>query len=259
MSDRPNVMAATEDFEFEALAQAQNYRRALFAEFGPYLRGDVVEVGAGIGQMTAHLVRMPGVNRAIAIEPDRGFCARHRAQFPAHELVEGTAANLPAGTAWDAILSINVLEHIRDDEDELKRYAGLLRERRGALCLFVPARPEIYAPIDKDFGHFRRYTKAELRGKLTGAGFEIVRLHYFNCVGYFAWWLSFCLLKRHRFEGEQVRFYDRMIFPVVHAVESRIIRPPFGQNLLAVAQPGKVEIVEEQHGRRENEHKPQAN
>ena len=57
--------------------------------------------------------------------------------------MEGTPADLPAGRSWDAILSINLLEHIREDEDELKRYASVLRERRGALCLFVPARPEI--------------------------------------------------------------------------------------------------------------------
>jgi SAM-dependent methyltransferase len=239
MSEQPNIMATTEDFEFAALAQARNYRRALFAEFGPFLRGDVVEVGAGIGQMTGHLVGLPGVNRTVAVEPDPRFCAQHRAQFPAHELVEGTVANLPAGMACNAILSINVLEHIRDDEGELRRYAGLLLERRGVLCLFVPARPEIYAPIDKDFGHFRRYSRAELRRKLIRAGFEIVRLHYFNCVGYLAWWVSFCLLQKRRMGAGQVRFYDRVIFPVVHAVESRIIRPPLGQNLMAVAQAGK--------------------
>lgn len=238
MTDQPNSAASTEDFEFEALAQARNYRRALFAEFGPFLQGDVVEVGAGIGQMTGHLVELPGVKRAVAVEPDGKFCARHRAQFPRHELVEGTVADLPAGTACDAILSINVLEHIGDDEDELRRYAGLLCARRGALCLFVPARPELFAPIDKDFGHFRRYTRPELRRKLTGAGFEIARLHYFNCVGYFAWWLSFCLLKKRRFGVKQVRLFDRLIFPIVHAAESRVIRPPFGQNLLAVARAG---------------------
>ena len=56
--------------------------------------------------------------------------------------MEGTVANLPAGTVCDAVLSINVLEHICDDEGELRRYAALLFERRGVLCLFVPARPE---------------------------------------------------------------------------------------------------------------------
>jgi SAM-dependent methyltransferase len=235
MTEKPNIAASTEDFEFAALAEAKNYRQALFAEFEEALRGDVIEVGAGIGQMTERLVQLPQVRRALAIEPDSGFCAQHRARFPKHELLEGTAADLPAKTTCDAILSINVLEHIQDDQTELKRYADLLSERHGALCLFVPARPEIYAPVDKDFGHFRRYTYHELKSKLRQAGFSISRLHYFNFVGYFAWWLNFCALKKRLFEPEKVRFYDRVIFPIVHGLESRVLRPPFGQSLLAIA------------------------
>jgi len=230
----PNYLAATQDFEFSALAEARNYRKALFCEFGPFLKGDVIEVGAGIGQMTEHLLRLPGVSHALAVEPDPEFCALHRAHFTAHEILEGTAADIPPGTVCDAILSINVLEHIGEDQAELKSYATLLHARGGALCLFVPARPEIYAPIDKDFGHFRRYTKAELKSKLRAAGFNILSLHYFNCLGYFAWWLNFCLLKKHSFERHKVRFYDRLMFPLVHAVESRLFRPPFGQSLIVV-------------------------
>jgi SAM-dependent methyltransferase len=235
MTDRPNVRADTDDFEFSALAEAKNYRQALFDEFYGALRWDVIEVGAGIGQMTEHLARLPGVRRALAIEPDHDFCAQHRKRFPHHELIEGTVADLPAETVCDAILSINVLEHIREDGAELSRYAALLRPRSGALCLFVPARPEIYAPIDQDFGHFRRYTYRELKRKLSQAGFTIGRLHYFNCVGYFAWWLNFCLLKKRVFERRKVRMYDRILFPFVHQFESKVLRPPFGQSLLAIA------------------------
>jgi putative colanic acid biosynthesis acetyltransferase WcaF len=84
----------------------------------------------------------------------------------------------------------------------------------------------------------RRYTRPGLRGELVRAGFKVLRLHYFNCIGYFAWWLNFCLLRKRCFEPEKVRFFDRAIFPLVHTLESRIIRPPFGQSLLAVAKPG---------------------
>lgn len=240
MSEQPNVMADTNDFEFAALNEARNYRAALFKEFGGHLKGNVLEVGAGVGQMTEHLVSLPGVQRALAVEPDPAYCKRHRADFPSHEVLEGTAADVPPGDAWDAILSINVLEHIREDEAELQRYARMLRERRGVLCLFVPARPEIYAPIDKDFGHFRRYTRTELRRKLTANGFEMLRLNYFNCVGYFAWWLNFCLLKKRTFEQAKVRLFDRAIFPTVHALESGFIRPPFGQSLIAIARSTKA-------------------
>ncbi len=235
MGDTINSIAETEDFEFEALQEAKNYRAALFKEFRKFLRGNVLEVGAGIGQMSEELARMPEVKRAVAVEPSPVFCARHRSRLPGHDLIEGTVEQVPAGAEWNAIVSINVLEHIEDDDDELHRYAELLQSAHGTLCLFVPARPEIYSPIDKDFGHFRRYTRPELRHKLVRAGFEIVTLNYFNCVGYFAWWLNFCLLKKRLFETKKMVLFDRVIFPAVHTMESQIMRPPFGQSLIAIA------------------------
>src|SRR6185503_6185248 len=99
---------------------------------------------------------------------------------------------------------------------ELARCRDLLGAAGGHLCLFVPARPEIYAPIDQDFGHHRRYRLRELRRKLELAGLEVVRLHYFNLVGYFAWWLNFCVRKQRSFAPAAVRFFDRVIFPPTH-------------------------------------------
>jgi SAM-dependent methyltransferase len=235
MNDVPNSLAASADFEFQALAQARNYRQAILTEFARVLQGNVLEVGAGIGQITERLAALPRVNRALAVEPDPVFCARHRAVHPKHEILQGTASDIPPGTNWNALLSVNVLEHIRDDQEELKRYAELLRPGQGVLCLFVPARPEIYAPIDKDFGHFRRYTRFELGRKLADAGFNVTRLSYFNIVGYFAWWFNFCILKERVFRAGKIRFYDRAVFPFVHALESRLWRPPLGQSLLAEA------------------------
>lgn len=231
----PNSIADTNEFEFAALNEARNYRQALICEFAQYLKGDLIEIGAGIGQISSHLRELKTISRLLAIEPDPEFCKQHRINFPGHELVEGIIDHVEPGSSWDAILSINVLEHIEEDASELAKYAALLKKRSGALCLFVPARPEIYAPIDRDFGHFRRYTKPQLRAKLTEAGFRVERLEYFNLVGYLAWWLNFCVLKKRLFELNKVRFYDRVIFPLVHRFESKVVRPPLGQSLLAVA------------------------
>lgn len=234
MDATPNA-ASTGNFEFEALQFAGNYRRALLEEFRPHLRGQIVEVGAGVGQFTELVAQLPGVKNVLAVEPDSGFNAEFRRRLPAFPLVAGVITDLPAGSECDSIVSVNVLEHIAADEAELAAYARLLKKSGGALCLYVPARPEIYAPLDKDFGHFRRYTKAGLREKLERAGFVLERLYYFNAVGYFAWWLNFCVLRRRRFDVAMVKFFDGVIFPPMHALESRVMRPPFGQSLLAVA------------------------
>jgi SAM-dependent methyltransferase len=235
MTTPPNATAQTADFEFAALREANNYRAALLSEFDSYLHRNVLEVGAGIGQFTSELLRKPGIEKLASIEPDAAFCAQLRTQFPELDLVQGTVSDLQSECDWNSILCINVLEHIENDETELAAYHRLLRPARGALCLFVPARPEIYAPIDRDFGHFRRYTRPVLRRKLEGAGFEISTLRYYNFVGYFAWWLSFCFLKKRSFDVSAVRLFDRAIFPLVHGFESHICAPPFGQSLLAIA------------------------
>jgi SAM-dependent methyltransferase len=235
MSDQPNAAGHTFDFEFTELAEARNYRAALMRDFAPYLRGNVLEVGCGIGQFSSELLKTPEIHRLLSVEPDAAFCAQLRARLPNLELLHGTVADLDPETLWDAILSINVLEHIDNDVQELSTYYRLLQSSKGALCLFVPARPELHAPIDKDFGHFRRYTRSELQRKLKSAGFRLQYFRYFNFIGYFLWWVSFCLLKRRRFDVTAVRLFDLVAFPLIHGFESHICSPPIGQSLIAIA------------------------
>ncbi len=224
-------------FEFAALREARRYRAAIVEEFRPFLKGDVLEVGAGVGQMTAELQRLPEIKKLLAVEPDAAYSDVMRKDLRDVEILCGTAAQVPPGTSWDAIVSVNVLEHIAEDRAELGIYARLLERRAGALCLFVPARPEIYADIDRDFGHHRRYTRPELAHKLSKAGFEVLRLHYFGFIGYFAWWWNFRVLRCRTFSAEKVRLFDQWIFPVGRALEKTLMRPPIGQSLLAVARP----------------------
>lgn len=235
MIESPNASAITEDFEFAALSVADNYRKALLSEFSEYLQGNVLEVGAGIGQITEALLQRSDIRRFASIEPHPNFYRQLAEKFPRHTLVQGTIEDLRGDWDWDAVVSINVLEHIQNDALELKNYHQQLGKKAGVLCLFVPARMEIYAPIDRDFGHFRRYGKSELMEKLERAGFQVLRLRYYNIAGYLAWWLNFCVLKKRHFDIGSVRFFDRFIFPVVHGFESRVCPPFVGQSLLVVA------------------------
>jgi SAM-dependent methyltransferase len=236
MNERPNESAHTDDFEFNALREANNYRRALLKMFAPYLQGRVIEVGAGHGQLTAQLRQLSTIKHLLAVEPDPRFCAEFRKTLPDQPLLEGIITSVPDPGPWNGILSVNVLEHIREDQDELKIYSSLLKKEHGRLCLFVPARQEIYAPIDNDFGHHRRYSRDDLRRKLENAGFKILRLHYFNFIGYFAWWFSFRLMGQRKFNPSMVRLFDRLIFPVGFGLESHLAWPPIGQSLVAIAE-----------------------
>jgi len=230
----PNAIAATADFEFAALAEAVNYRNAIIREFEPFLHGRVLEVGAGIGQTSEAILLLPEVQELVALEPDPRFQAEFSTRLPHIRLIGGTTRELEDGESFNSAVMVNVLEHIEDDQQELARMREILRSTAGHLCILVPARPEIFSKLDAHFGHFRRYTRPKLRDKMRLAGFEIVMLHYFNFVGYFAWWLRFKLMQGMSFDIKQVRMFDRRIFPIMHAIESRIMRPPVGQSLIAV-------------------------
>src|SRR6476646_4957976 len=96
---------ASGNFEFDALRWAENYRKALLYEFGPCLSGDVIEVGAGIGQFTELLAGLVSVRSVLAVEPDADFCRRLRGNLPQQQVRHGTVADLEPGTSCDAVVS----------------------------------------------------------------------------------------------------------------------------------------------------------
>ncbi len=232
----PNHAAKTGDFEFAALSEAVNYRRAIISEFAPFLNGHILEIGAGIGQISEAILHLPGVRGLVGVEPDRRFQQAFIERLPGIRLVEGTAADLAAGETFDAAVMVNVLEHIENDLAELAHLHAILKPSSGHLCLLVPARQEIYSDLDAHFGHYRRYSRTELREKLETAGFAVRKIHYFNFVGYFVWLLRFRLMRCMRFDINHVRLFDRLIFPYSHSIESRLVRPPIGQSVIAIAQ-----------------------
>ena len=231
----PNITAITEDFEFAALQEAYHYPRSIVREFQPFLQGNVLEVGAGIGQMTRLFAESHGAERITAVEPDSGFAKKFREACPHLRLLEGTISEVPLVESYDVIVSVNVIEHIEDHDDEMKRYYNVLHPRRGSLCILAPARSELFSPIDKDFGHFRRYTKASMRKCLQDAGFEIERLYYFNFTGYFAWLLNFKIMGSRSFNPSAVRLYDQLIYRMTNFLETKVSRPLVGQSIIAIA------------------------
>jgi len=226
---------ASQNFEFAALSKARNYRAAIAKLFAPHLTGDILEIGAGIGQMLVDVQRICKPRSLAAVEPDPDFFLQLQQSLPHAKVWHGLEADLPETESFDAILSVNVLEHIEKDTEALGKWRRRLQPREGYLCLLVPARPELYSLMDADFGHFRRYTRRDLTQKLTAAGFKDLKVNYFNLVGYFAWALNFTLLKGRHFNPTAVRSFDRFVFPFFHRIENAMGQPPFGQSLVAIA------------------------
>ena len=207
--------------------EAKNYRSALLDSFTEYLRGGVLEIGAGVGQMSEEIRKLSAVKRFVAVEPDERFLPHLRQALPADSILAGTAHDLPPG-AWDAIVSINVLEHIEHGKTVLVAISS----PRAVTCASSYRLAES-AP-DQGLRTLPGCSSKDLPREFNQPGFDIVTLRYYNLPGYFAWWFSFCLLKERGFDAKAVRFYDRAIFPLVYWAERNVCRPPIGQSLHAV-------------------------
>ncbi|MGF1633050.1 MAG: class I SAM-dependent methyltransferase [Phycisphaerae bacterium] len=106
--------------------------------------------------------------------------ARQR-DLPVRRLVECDLTQpLPDDHAtFDAVLALDVIEHIDDDYAAVLRLAELTRPG-GVALVSVPALPELFSEFDEVQGHRRRYTPEALREAFTGSGLEVVWLNFWG-------------------------------------------------------------------------------
>lgn len=223
--------------DLEALADLPRYQDWILSRFHPHLRGDMVEYGAGIGNI-AHMVR-PWVDRLTLVEPAGNLLPRLRQRFAGDDRVAVAEASIeehataqPAET-FDAVMLVNVLEHVADDAAVLRQFHRILRPD-GRLLLFVPALPALYSDMDRLLGHHRRYRRAPLMAAIAAAGFTAERCHYLDAAGALAWWLVFTKGRRTRFDTNAAALFDRVVVPLTRPLE-RLCPPPWGKNLVLVA------------------------
>ncbi|MBI4184340.1 MAG: class I SAM-dependent methyltransferase [Proteobacteria bacterium] len=215
----------------------RRYRAWVLAEFAPYLGGTIVEVGAGLGSYSKSLVEV--ANRLDLVEPSTALAPKLSARFAADarvrvfpESAESWLGHAP-DDSYDSVLLINVLEHIADDSEVLRRLSRVLKPG-GHLLLFVPALPWLYGPVDRLVGHHRRYTIKDLKAKTAAAGYRVVMARYFDLLGIAPWWIVHTLLGVTRFHDGLLGVYDRIGVPATRTIE-KLIPPPFGKNIILAA------------------------
>jgi hypothetical protein len=148
-----------------------------------------------------------------------------------HELVGGTIGDLDPRRKFDAILYIDVIEHIQDDRGELARAASLLAPG-GSLIVLAPAHAFLYTAFDRAIGHFRRYTRQTLRA-IAPAGLRERKLLYLDSFGALAS-LGNRLLLRSAFPTErQILAWDRFLVPVSCRLDP-LLRHKAGKSVLGV-------------------------
>jgi SAM-dependent methyltransferase len=193
------------------LSEVSRYNRWIYDQIESALGRRVLEVGSGTGNITEFL--LAGGREVTATDVVASYRDELRGRF-------GGQANLEVGTfdlnraappeftarPFDTVVCLNVLEHIADDLFALSQMREALKPG-GRLALLVPAHRFLHGAFDEAVGHYRRYSR---RGLVNGR-----------------------LLRRAYLPEGQVSLADRLV-PLLRL--ERLVGPPFGISLIAIAQ-----------------------
>jgi len=228
----------TEKFEYtgydlQIISGAKNYNKWIINSFNPYIKGKVIEVRAGHGNISELLSEQS--TSLISVDPDENNCTiiRNKLKFYSHTKVFSgflKDLSLKDGVKTDSIVYINVPEHIENEIEELSLAKNLLNSEC-YICNFVPALQMLYGTVDKQVGHYRRYSKKNLidlfENKLK---MKIVIINYFDIAGVIPWYILSCVLKLTGQNPTTVKIYDKLVVPVMSRIEKHL-KLPFGKKI----------------------------
>lgn len=203
------------------LNRAPRFTKWMASVIKPYLGNRVLEIGAGIGNMTMHLIPRT-LYWATDVNPeylDQLEDMRATRPYLHVGYTNGMdRASFPTGQCFDTVVCLNVVEHLTDDVGALRNIYDSL-ETGGRAIVLVPNDPRLFGTLDEVLGHCRRYTPEHLISVGQQTGFRVEKLLKFNRAGAPAWWLNGKILRRTTFGMVQIRFLNALT-PIFRRVDS---------------------------------------
>ena len=218
-----------------SMRRARRYNKWVFLRIKPYVGDRVLETGAGIGNITQHLLDREVVvavdNKPLYVEMlKHGFRNNPNVRVECQDLTDFGAYDALQDDHLNTVLCINVLEHIQADLEVLRALHRVLVPGGRAIVL-VPQGRWLYGSIDRAVGHCRRYSKQELTERMSTAGFEVENVFALNKLGVLGWFVNGRILKRKTVPGLQVRLFD-LLLPMVRLLDH--VLPVPGLSVIAV-------------------------
>jgi SAM-dependent methyltransferase len=227
--------------ELELFAVVRNWKSYWSRRIQPFVTGDVLEVGAGIGSNTPFLDAggndAAANGRWVCLEPDARLIARLTENLAGttsgrrHEAVAGTLASLDASQTFDTIIYIDVLEHIENDREELENAASHLRAG-GRIIVLAPAHQKLFSPFDAAIGHFRRYNRRTLQS-ICPTSLRLEKLIYLDSAGLVLSLANSLLLRQSMPTKAQLRIWDGWVVPASRFLD-RCLFNLVGKSLVGV-------------------------
>ena len=225
------------------LNRAPRFTKWMADVIRPYVGEKVLEIGAGIGNLTLQLIprRMywaSDINPLYLTYLEN--IGLNRPYMRVGYTDGENSESFPKEQKFDTVICLNVVEHLADDLAALNNIRGVLEDGGRAIVL-VPCGPWLFGTLDEVLGHQRRYTKKQLVELAEKAGFHLENVMAFNRVGVIAWWLNGRLLRKRTFGLWQIKVLN-LLMPLFRVLDNFLPLPPL--SLIAVLSKPVFEMAE---------------
>lgn len=214
----------------EAMLEAERYNMFLMNQVLRYRSGggSVLDFGAGIGTFSTMIGERGIQVDCVEVDKQQSDALKRKGL----RVFEDTG-EIPS-ESYDYVFSLNVFEHIEDDQAAMTECRRILRPG-GRVFTYVPAFKILFGDMDRKVEHYRRYTRQSLEDLAEKAGLEFEKSAYVDIAGFFATMLyNISSNGSGDISKSAVRNYDRYVFPASRALDLLTHRF-IGKNVFSVA------------------------
>lgn len=213
----------------QSLGRAPRFRKWILSWFGDYLGDTVLEVNAGPGHVTSHLL---DADRLIVSDEEMVHVEGLRRRFGHMENIE-VFTSRELGDSEEKVRTAIVFDGLQRASEPKEFLGDVARhvESGGHVLIQVPAGPELFGPTDRAAGHIRRFDMAGIKEVVQAAGLEVIDSGEVNKLGTMGWKFHHAL-GGGRIRSSQARLFDAMV-PLASALDPLL--PGGGLSLLVVA------------------------
>ncbi len=135
----------------------QRLLKAYYAA-NPYVKGDLLELGCGEGRGVELLA--PSADSYTGIDKIKSVTEALSEKYPAYKFSDGVFPPFPyEDNSFDTIVTFQVIEHVKKDEEFIKEIYRVLKEGGQALI----TTPNIKMTLSRNPWHEREYTADQLQ------------------------------------------------------------------------------------------------
>lgn len=203
----------------QVISRASHFNKWMYESFRNQLKGNVLEIGSGIGNISRLAMNDDFSLTLSDYNPEylewlkKEFSGAKKVKEILqidllHKRFEVEYNRLHE--SYDSIFMLNVIEHLEDDAGAIEHCLFMLKPG-GHLVILTPAYQWLYCNFDKELGHYRRYTVEYLVTLLQKKEMTVIQKQYFNFAGIAGWLFFGKLLNRKLIGSGEMNLFDNLV------------------------------------------------